>query len=170
VDDPKTTLRDKSAKLRIPFIQKGTGKAMDINIAVDEGEKFRCRKSNSRATKPLSIPLCCARSSPLKTAILSTRIRFRRASKTCAKPMVRSGISTSTSVPETEINDEKKVLTLNVDVEEGKPFFVRRIEFQGNTTTRDKVIRRDLLGAGRPSVQQPALGLERASSQPAQLL
>ena len=34
-------------------------------------------------------------------------------------------------------------LTLNVD--EGKQFFVRRIDFSGNTTTRDKVIRRELL-------------------------
>ena len=28
-----------------------------------------------------------------------------------------------TSVPETDIDDEKKLLTLNIDVEEGKPFF-----------------------------------------------
>ena len=40
-------------------------------------------------------------------------------------------------------NTNKIDLTLNVD--EGKQFFVRRIEFTGNTTTRDKVIRRELL-------------------------
>src|SRR5205085_4955366 len=50
-----------------------------------------------------------------------------------------------TAVPDTQIDDEKKLLTLNVDVDEGNPFFVRRIEFQGNTTTRDRVIRRELL-------------------------
>jgi outer membrane protein insertion porin family len=33
---------------------------------------------------------------------------------------------------------------LDIDVDEGKRFTVRRIEFQGNTTTRDKVIRREL--------------------------
>src|SRR5215467_5964917 len=38
---------------------------------------------------------------------------------------------------------EKVDLTLTAD--EGKQFFVRRIEFSGNTTTRDKVIRRELL-------------------------
>ena len=38
---------------------------------------------------------------------------------------------------------DKIDLTLNVD--EGKQFFVRRIDFSGNTTTRDKVIRRELL-------------------------
>ncbi len=29
--------------------------------------------------------------------------------------------------------------------EEGKQYYVRRIDFSGNTTTRDKVIRRELL-------------------------
>jgi outer membrane protein insertion porin family len=48
-------------------------------------------------------------------------------------------------VPSTEIDDEKKLITLTIETEEGKPFFVRRIEFQGNTTTRDRVIRRELL-------------------------
>ena len=37
------------------------------------------------------------------------------------------------------------MITLNIEMEEGKPYFVRRIEFQGNTTTRDRVIRRELL-------------------------
>ena len=40
-------------------------------------------------------------------------------------------------------NTDKIDLTLTVD--EGKQFFVRRIDFSGNTTTRDKVIRRELL-------------------------
>jgi outer membrane protein insertion porin family len=38
---------------------------------------------------------------------------------------------------------DKIDLTFNVD--EGKQFFVRRIDFSGNTTTRDKVIRREML-------------------------
>ena len=33
----------------------------------------------------------------------------------------------------------------NIDIDEGKPFYVSRIEFTGNTITRDKVIRRELL-------------------------
>jgi outer membrane protein insertion porin family len=40
-------------------------------------------------------------------------------------------------------NSDKLDLTLNVD--EGSQFFVRRIDFSGNTTTRDKVIRREML-------------------------
>jgi outer membrane protein insertion porin family len=50
-----------------------------------------------------------------------------------------------TPVPNTEADDDKRLISLRIDVDEGKQFYVRRIEFQGNTTTRDKVIRRELL-------------------------
>ncbi len=58
--------------------------------------------------------------------------------------MPHSGYINFTPVPNTEPNDENKLITLKIDLDEGKQFFVRRIEFQGNTTTRDKVIRREL--------------------------
>ena len=35
-------------------------------------------------------------------------------------------------------------IDLSLSVDEGKQFFIRRINFSGNTTTRDKVIRREL--------------------------
>jgi outer membrane protein insertion porin family len=49
-----------------------------------------------------------------------------------------------TSVPDTRFDDDKKQIFLDIDIDEGKQFYVRRIEFQGNTTTRDKVIRREV--------------------------
>ena len=49
-----------------------------------------------------------------------------------------------TSVPDTRFDDEKKLIVLDIDVDEGKQFSVGRIEFQGNTTTPDEVIRREL--------------------------
>ena len=50
-----------------------------------------------------------------------------------------------TAVPDTTVDEEHKLITLKIDIDEGKQFYVRRIEFQGNTTTRDKVIRRELV-------------------------
>ena len=47
-------------------------------------------------------------------------------------------------MPNTDADDEKRTISLRIDLDEGKQFYVRRIEFQGNTTTRDKVIRREL--------------------------
>ena len=42
-------------------------------------------------------------------------------------------------------DDAKKLVYLDIDIDEGKQFYVSRIEFSGNTVTRDKVIRRELL-------------------------
>ena len=42
-------------------------------------------------------------------------------------------------------SDDPPQIDLNLSVDEGKQFFVRRINFAGNNTTRDKVIRRELL-------------------------
>ena len=58
--------------------------------------------------------------------------------------MPRSATSTSRRSRTPTADDEKQTITLKIDLDEGKQFYVRRIEFQGNTTTRDKVIRREL--------------------------
>src|SRR5262249_1949960 len=43
------------------------------------------------------------------------------------------------------IHDETKSIDLTLKFDEQKQYYVRRIDFSGNTTTRDKVIRRELL-------------------------
>src|SRR6202021_730404 len=47
--------------------------------------------------------------------------------------------------PTTRFDEAKKMLFLDIDIDEGKPFYVSHIEFTGNTVTRDPVIRRELL-------------------------
>jgi outer membrane protein insertion porin family len=145
VDDPKTTLRDKNSKLRIPFVQNGAGKAMDIKIGVDEGDKFRLQAVKFKGNKAIVNSALLRTLFPIKDGDIFDTHKVQKGLENLRKAYGEIGYINFTSVPETEINEEKKLLTLNVDVEEGKPFFVRRIEFQGNTTTRDKVIRRDLL-------------------------
>ena len=49
------------------------------------------------------------------------------------------------ATPDTEINDENHTIDMVFNIDEDKQFTVRRIEFSGNTTTRDKVIRRELM-------------------------
>ena len=49
------------------------------------------------------------------------------------------------AIPKPIYDDQKKTVSLQIDIDEGKPFYVSRIEFEGNTITRDRVIRRELL-------------------------
>jgi outer membrane protein insertion porin family len=48
-------------------------------------------------------------------------------------------------IPKPVYDDAKKTVSLDMDIDEGKQFYVSRIEFTGNTITRDKVIRRELM-------------------------
>ena len=50
-------------------------------------------------------------------------------------------------VPEPQIDKVPgtNTIDLTLTADEGKQFFIRRIDFNGNTTTRDKVIRREIL-------------------------
>ena len=48
-------------------------------------------------------------------------------------------------IPIQDIDEQKKVVNLTINVDEDRQFTVNRIAFNGNTTTRDKVIRRQVL-------------------------
>ena len=48
-------------------------------------------------------------------------------------------------IPTPTVDEAKKIVSLNIDIDEGKQYYVSRIEFTGNTLTRDAVIRRELL-------------------------
>jgi outer membrane protein insertion porin family len=54
------------------------------------------------------------------------------------------GYYTQSATPELEYDEEKKLVNVTVNVDEGKLYFTNRILFSGNTTTRDKVIRREV--------------------------
>ena len=42
-------------------------------------------------------------------------------------------------------DDQNRTIDVVINIEEDRQFFVNRINFRGNTTTRDKVIRRELM-------------------------
>ncbi len=59
--------------------------------------------------------------------------------------MAQLGYINFGAIPKPIYDDQKKTVSLEIDIDEGKPFYVSRIEFEGNTITRDRVIRRELL-------------------------
>ena len=102
-------------------------------------------ESLSRTTKPSRTSRRCARLFPIKDGESSIARRSQKAWRTFAEAYGTQGYINFTSVPDTTFDEDKKLVYFDIDVDEGKQFFVRRIEFQGNTTTRDKVIRREMV-------------------------
>jgi outer membrane protein insertion porin family len=143
--DPKTEIHDTGHKgAHIPLIQAGPGKAVDITIPIDEGEKYRLGKITFKNNKAISNVAALRSLIPLKDGDIFSREKIAKGLEALRKAYGQYGFINYTGVPNTTFDDDKKLAYLEIDVDEGKAFYVRRIEFVGNTTTRDKVIRREL--------------------------
>ncbi len=143
VQDPKVQVRDTHGGLfhMPPFA--GTGKAVDITMPIEEGQRYHLAAINFKGNKVLK-SAGLRKLFPMKDGAIFNVELVRKGLENMRKAYGEFGYINFTSVPDTKINDDKKLITLDIDVDEGKQFSVRRIEFSGNTTTRDSVIRREL--------------------------
>jgi outer membrane protein insertion porin family len=144
VSDPQTQIHDTSGiKWYWPF-KSSPGKAVDIKIPVEEGPRYRLKEIVFTGNKAVTDTSRLRPLFKIKDGDIFDAEAIRKGLDNLRKAYAALGYINFTPVPNTEPDDEKKLITLRIDLDEGKQFFVRRIEFQGNTTTRDKVIRRQL--------------------------
>lgn len=134
-------------KFRLPLVKSTkTGKAANIDISIEEGRLYHLNNLNFVGVKLFRTPeeLMGKLFQMNKGDVFSTA-KLRNGFTQLQKLYGNFGYINFVSDPSFEPipNTDKIDLTLTVD--EGKQFFVRRIDFSGNTTTRDKVIRRELL-------------------------
>lgn len=156
VDDPTTHLRDTGHEgFHIPLIQHGPGKAMDIHVPIEEGEQYRLGTITFKNNKAITNTAALRAQFMIKDGDIFSREKIVKGLDNLRKAYGSQGYINFTPVPETVADDDKKIVNVTIDLDEGKRFYVRRIEFSGNTTTRDKVIRREImLEEGQPYNQK----------------
>jgi len=138
------------SRLGVPLVTgKGHGKAVNITIPIEEGERYRMgtlKIVSADPDKALSLKVDALKAAfPLKQGDIFSTEKVRKALETYGKIYGEYGFIDFTPEPDTEIDEEKKIINLTMKFDEQKQYFVRRIDFSGNTTTRDKVIRRELM-------------------------
>jgi len=145
VNEPKTQIHDTGHKgTHIPLLQSGPGKAVDITMPIEEGDRYTLGSITFKNNKAVSNVKALRNLFPIKDGDIFSKDKVAKGLENLRKAYGEQGYINFTSVPETRFDDDKKLIFLDIDVDEGKQFYVRRIEFQGNTTTRDKVIRREI--------------------------
>src|SRR3984893_10345361 len=145
VDEPKTEIHDTGhTGFHIPGLQPGLGKSVDITMPIEEGDRYHLGAITFKNNKAIPNTAALRSLFPMKDGEIFSREKVAKGLENLRKAYGEAGYINFTSVPDTKFDDEKKTVDLTVDVDEGKQFYVRRIEFQGNTTTRDKVIRREI--------------------------
>jgi outer membrane protein insertion porin family len=132
-----------------PGIGAKHGKATNITISIEEGAQYRMGKVTFRSADPdqgLIFPAALLqRAFPLKEGDIFSADKVRKSLESFRKLYGDYGYIDFNAEPSFDIDDAKKVINMTLAFDQQKQFFVRRIEFSGNTTTRDKVIRRELL-------------------------
>ena len=145
VGDPKTQIRDTGRTgFHIPLLQHGPGKEIDITVPIEEGEQYRLAGITFSGNKTLNNNKALRNVFQMKDGDVFSRQKFAKGLENLKTAYGTQGFINYTPVPTPTFDEAKKTVSWNIEIDEGKQFYVRRIEFQGNTTTRDKVIRREL--------------------------
>lgn len=145
INQPKTQTHDTGhSGFHIPLLQSGSGKAVDITMSIEEGERYTLGGIAFKNNKAVQNTKALRNLFPIKDGDIFSKEKVGKGLENLRKAYGELGYINFTSIPDTRFDDDKKQIFLDIDVDEGKQFYVRRIEFQGNTTTRDKVIRREI--------------------------
>jgi outer membrane protein insertion porin family len=132
-----------------PLVGAVHGKATNITIPIEEGELYHMGKISFHSSDPdqglVFKPEILAKIFPLKQGDILSADKIRKGLETYKKLYGEYGYIDFTATPFTDVDDAKRTVDIRMEFDQQKQFYVRRIEFVGNTTTRDKVIRRELL-------------------------
>ena len=148
--DHEITMREPKGRslFPIPFLRKRKAKRADIKIFFEEGPQYYRGKLSFTDVKLFRTPdLVLGSVFGMPDGSVFNVERLRKGLESMKKLYGEFGHIDFVGEPNFEFHDDQDppTIDLNITVDEGKQFFVRRIDFSGNTTTRDKVIRRELM-------------------------
>ena len=133
----------------LPFAGKKPGKAVNITIHIEEGAQYHMgtlKIVSADPDKALSLKVDALKKLwPLHPGDVFSADKVRKALKNYTAAYGEFGFIDFTPEPEEDVDDATKIINMTLKFDEQKQYYVRRIDFSGNTTTRDKVIRRELL-------------------------
>ncbi len=142
--EPTTHTRD-AGGLNPFTLRPSTGKRIDILMPVEEGSRYRLGGITFTGMKELKNVKALRAQFALKDGDYFNATLFGKGLEQLRKAYGEQGFINFVGTPVPRIDEAKKLVYLDIDVDEGKRFYVSRIEFTGNSITRDKVIRRELL-------------------------
>ncbi len=132
--------------LRLPIVKMETpGIFADITIPVEEGRLYHLRAMNFVGVKLFREPSVLMSLFGMKQGDVFSTDKLRKGMENMRKLYGQFGYINFVPEPSFEPQPGTDQIDLTITADEGHQFFVRRIDFAGNTTTRDRVIRREIM-------------------------
>ncbi|CAN5603038.1 hypothetical protein BH10ACI4_BH10ACI4_21400 [soil metagenome] len=141
--EPTTHTRD-AGGLNPFTLRPSTGKRIDILMPVEEGLRYKLGGITFTGNKDVTNTKVLRAQFAQKDGEYFNATLFGKGLEQLRKAYGSLGYINFVGTPIPRVDDAKKLVYLDIEIDEGKKFFVSRIEFTGNTITRDKVIRREL--------------------------
>jgi len=127
----------------LPFWKKKVDRYF-ITINIEENDQYRVGEVKVTGNKRFNELVIRAILGLVPGEIFNEE-RLRKSFDNLKKLYGSQGYINFTAVPLQDFDESKKIVNLTINVDEDRQFFVNRIAFSGNTTTRDKVIRREIM-------------------------
>jgi outer membrane protein insertion porin family len=146
--DQTVTMVDRGgAGWKFPLIYPNNrGKYADIKLPLEEGKLYHLRNTNFVGVKFFKAPETLMRPIfGMTTGDVFSTEKLRKGLDNLRKLYGEFGFIDFVPEPDFNVDTQAGQVDLTLTADEGKQFFIRRIDFSGNLTTRDKVIRRELL-------------------------
>ena len=144
VEQPKTQIRDEGGLNWFTF-RPNKGKRIDILMTIEEGGRYRLAGITFTGNKAVTNVKALRGTFAVKDGDYFNATAIGKGLDNLKKAYGTLGYINFGAIPKLSYDDQKKTVSMDIDIDEGKPFYVSRIEFQGNTITRDRVIRRELM-------------------------
>jgi outer membrane protein insertion porin family len=142
--EPQTNVRN-AGGINPLTLHPSTGKRVDIVIPIEEGDRYRLGGITFTGNHAYTNVKALRAQFQQKDGDIFNASLFEKGIKNLQKAYGEGGYINMVPTPIPRTDEAKKLVYLDVDIDEGKQFYVSRIEFTGNTLTRDKVIRREIL-------------------------
>jgi outer membrane protein insertion porin family len=127
----------------VPFANRDVSRLF-VGIQVEENDQYRINNVKVLGVKTPVEEVLVKQIIGFKKGDLYSEGQLRKGFENLKKFYGSGGFINFNPDPSFDFNEENKTVDLTINVDTGKSYSIRRINFYGNTTTRDKVIRREL--------------------------
>ncbi len=122
------------------------GKRVDIAIAIEQGDLYHMGAMKFEGVKLFRKPeQVLAPQFRMAEGDIFNVSKIRKGMEAVKDIYKEFGYINEVTEPNQDIDEAGHKINMTFNIDEDKQFFVKRIEFSGNVTTRDKVIRREIL-------------------------
>ncbi|MBM3801828.1 MAG: outer membrane protein assembly factor BamA [Acidimicrobiia bacterium] len=145
IKEPKIDVRDVSGLSFFPIpLRPKKGKRVFIDVDLEEGNQYRVGEVNFTGNTLFKSDLLLRVFGMQQGEVFNGEL-IRKGFENLKKIYGGQGYINFTPIPRQDIDDEAKLVNVVFDFDEGHRYRLRRLDFVGNTTTRDKVIRREVM-------------------------